>query len=1545
MKIGYGPTECSVAAAGQPNVQPDGDPANIGRAVGGLCWIVRADDHDELVPIGTVGELLISGPILALGYLSDPAKTLESFIENPAWSSQWLTAIDAAPDASMRFYKTGDLAKFNSDGTIHFIGRKDNQVKLHGLRIELGEIEHNVAQHRHVKHVAVLLPKVGPCQEKLVAVLSLRDLAAESQPGRTDEPVCLIDDVSARNQVTEVRQYLQEKLPQYMVPSIWIVIEAWPLLISAKLNRKLVTKWLVSMEDHFYNQLMALNGQELDHGDMSELEFTLRQIYSDTLSLPPDQIPIDRPYLSLGGDSLGALRVLSHCRNAGISLTVEDVLRSGGIRDLAIRAGEQVPDGKQDLGCPIGVSTIQSTLLDFGSFDEDDRASENHPSQVMTIRVDETVTPEQLHAALDAVVSKHSTLRTRFSNEPGHWVQTILPQAEKSFGLNVHTIDSLDHESTIAECARLAVRPEGHVFSAYLVLAGSQQLLHMAAHPAIMDSTSWKIILQDLEAHLATGSLTRDTFSHFHQWIRQELGHRWTKGTFTEASTRVPDSSYSSEAITNEKMIMTSLTLNKTTTALLRDNEVHKSLRTEPQDLILTAILHAFNQGFPERSLPATYTIESGRASDDPALDFSGTIGCFESIHELQAQMPTGFSILDILKRVKDARRHALEKDINDLESLGPQQIIASNDPDFEIVFDYLVPVIDGIGPKIQLVSNLAVATHRNLGKKLGRNSMVDVSATMAKSEMTITFVYSAYLQNQERIKSWIHTIKSIIKGLLDQLLSSPVQFTLADFPLLSLTYDGLDRLALDLLPTICTGSSIIEDVYPCSPMQQGLLLSQSRPDTCAYQHFNIIEVTPRDPENAVDPTRFANAWKQVVERHPSLRTVFMESSAQVGLFDQIVLRHVDTDVIVVECLSELEADGVFREQGALSFASAKLPHRLTICHVSTAKLVVKLDINHAIIDGSSIANIIRDLLLAYETRLSADPAFKFSRYVEYTRKLPAELAINFWREHLDGLQPCIFPCLANSEESWHETVAEDARIDFSFSPGALFKFCRDANVSAANVFQLAWALVLRVYTESEDVCFGMISSGRDVPLPGIEDGVGAFLTMLVCRFILREDMSVSQALIKAAADLIEYLPHQHCGLATIHHAVKAGSSPLFNTIVTFNSDEDVMDLEDSSIVIRNISTSDPTEYALTLDIWLCKGGVRAMLRHWTDYLTPTQAQNIVSAFDKAIASIISEPEMTIGEVDLVSKHHIDRLVEFNGRVRPTSGRLIFTHFEENTTIRPHAPALNGWDGSWTYKELDDITNRFAHYLRALGVGPEVIVPHCFPKSCWAIITMISIVKAGGAFVGLDFTHPVQRLKRLVNAVDASVICTTTENVHLFKGVKHLVIVNRQLMESLPDKLTCPCPELQPSNAACVVFTSGTTGEPKAIVIEHASMASSSDLMGPVLKLDDTSRVFQFASYTFDVSNQDIFTTLQHGGCICVPSEDDRVNDPGAAIERLGANWANLTSTVMSLIQPTSVPSLKRIFQLGEPLARETKDAWADAVELYNSKFSPRFLD
>jgi non-ribosomal peptide synthetase component F len=427
----------------------------------------------------------------------------------------------------------------------------------------------------------------------------------------------------------------------------------------------------------------------------------------------------------------------------------------------------------------------------------------------------------------------------------------------------------------------------------------------------------------------------------------------------------------------------------------------------------------------------------------------------------------------------------------------------------------------------------------------------------------------------------------------------------------------------------------------------------------------------------------------------------------------------------------------------------------------------------------------------------------------------------------------------------------------------------------------------------------------------------------------------------KTAEDFIKSLPHQYCGLANIQRSLDLGNSPLFNTILSFHRDDDVPELNASGIAIKSLKAHDPTEYALSLDVGLFKSTLAVTMQFWTDHLTREQVRSIASALDKALSTIVHHPDIDIGEAELVSQSHIDKMLEFNGNGEPlpTSNRLVFTDIEKNARIQPQAEAICAWDGSWTYKDLDDVTTRLGHYLRSVGVGPEIIVPYVFYKSAWAAIAMISITKAGGAFVGLDPTHPRHRLENLVADVNATVICVSPETADLVKEmdrVKKLVVIDADFARRLPAKDGPPCPEVRPYNLSCVVFSSGTTAKPKTIALEHSSMSTMADLLGPPFKLDQNSRVFQFAAYPYDVSNHDVLVTLQRGGCVCIPSEDERINDPGSAIQRLRANWAALTTTVLKLLHPERVPSLKFISCGGEPMDRDTVETWAGVGDLVN---------
>ncbi|KAL5119052.1 hypothetical protein ACEQ8H_002976 [Pleosporales sp. CAS-2024a] len=1548
---GYGPSECSVAATGNTEMTPETDPANIGFPVGGICWVVDAEDHDVLLPPGEVGELLIEGPILARGYLKNKAKTDEVFVERPAWGPITKTG------ENRRFYKTGDLAKFLPDGSIYFIGRKDSQVKLRGLRIELGEIEHNIGTHPLVRHQIVILPKTGSFANRLVAIVSLKDFLVEGLES-VESSVHVHEDLHSdemKSSVESVRKGLASKVPEYMVPETWIVLERFPLLLSGKLNRSLLSKWAADAGAELYRRVVGIDIEEPSEIDSLDAnEEALRNIIATVLNLPPSSISLSKSFLSLGGDSITAMQVMSRCRTAGLAVSVKDILRSKSVTELSLcvkSANETAYSTTEAFDVPFELSPVQRMYFDIIP-DEIDDSRQTRFNQSFFLDFQRPVTAAEVAKALASVVTQHSMLRVRFSQIDGKWMQTIPSNVENSFSfksVDIHSID--DAYPIMAETQTSLDTRAGPIFAVILFSTpNAEQRLFMVAHHVMIDLVSWRVILRDLEELLTTGSLTAAQPIPFQNWLSLQTQHaRATDVTSVlPYDIPAPDFDYWNMSTKPNRMCDTEeviMKLDLVQTKELLEGACHAAYNTEPIDILLASLVYSFGQTFNDRAVPALFREGHGREPWDDDLDISGTVGWFTTMYPLYVNMQKQYGILDVVKRAKDVRHSVPANGRPYFASryLNEAGIAKFGGHDHvELSFDYL-----GLYQQMERADALLTqvpgyqAIFEDVGTEAPRFALVEITAEVLQGQMQLLFVFNKHMEHQDRIHAWMQNAQNCIVDALSQLQGHGQERTLSDFPLLKLTYDDLDSLVSTKLPEISIPDiARVDSLYPSSPMQHGLLISQVRGGSQgAYEYNHTLKVDTRNPSSTLDIGALEAAWTKVVQRHSSLRTVFIESVSHAGLYDQVVLKSIDPLIQTRQCAAE-EVDQVFSSRGQLAFRPGGALHRFTICHISSRSAVCKLEINHAIIDGSSIANIMGDFILAYDGRLTDRPGFAFEEYIKHITERPIHLAADYWRHYLADVNPSFFPLMAH----WEDAVdparnLESVAIELDMTTTDLTAFCDSKNVTLVNVFQLAWGLVLKQYIGAEDVCFGYLSSGRDAPIEGIEQGVGAFITMLVSRMVLDDSLTIEAALERVADDLVKTLPNQHCGLAEIHHALKLGSQPLFNTIISFHRETDHELITDSTIAVQAIKGYDPTEYALSLDVGVTESRVNVTLQFWTSDFTVGQAQNIGATLGEAVKAVLCHSASKVGEVDLVSAQHIRQLRQITANYPQYVNECVHHAIEAQALATPQAEAICSYQGSWTYQELNEQANRLAHHLVSLGAGPETIVPYVFEKSAWAIVSILAILKAGAAGVAFDPNHPIDRIEGLIEQTESSVILTSAKNAGLFlntPNLKAVIVVDADSIAKLPVASGSACTTVRPENACFVVFTSGTTGKPKGIVLEHRNMRTCSTSMGPVLDFGTHTRALQFAAYNFDVSLQDIVTTLQFGGAICVISDEERMNDLAGGINRTQANWADLTATVSGMLNPKDVPSMRRLNNGGEPLNRDVIETWADHVQLHN---------
>ncbi|KAI4198548.1 MAG: hypothetical protein LQ350_005207 [Teloschistes chrysophthalmus] len=1474
----YGPSETAVIATVNSHVKSTSNPSNIGHAVAGRCFVVNQNDHNELVPVGAIGELVVIGPILARGYLKDTVKTEQAFISTPRGPA----------------YKTGDLVRYAQDGSFIYVGRKDNQTKLHGQRLELGEIEHHMGQIPSIQHGLGTIPGIGLYEKKLVGVLAFK--ARHSYI--THQGLEVLERKDAEEYIRSAKDCLSGRLPPYMVPSNWIILRAIPLLPSGKLDRRLIKDWIEHMTDDIFRHI-SMNSEDTEiHG--SDLEQRLQIIWSKVLHLP--KIGLDKNFLYLGGDSISALQVASQCRSQGLGVSVQDIIQCPSISVLASRVTlpKVNTQYEEEYEKAFDLSPIQRLFFDWVGDDY------QHFNQSIVLRLN--VDPGRVQAAVQSLAKSHSMLRARFEKRD-KWVQILAKDSTKSLRYRSH--EGVDIRSVIEESQSSLDIESGPIFAVDFF---DSQILSLVVHHLSVDVVSWGIILDDLESLLTTGEATTPPLS-FQVWSRLQ-----NEKEHSPSLVDVPVADFSLWNVgentygNSEKL---DFVIDEQTTRLLT-TECNNALGNDLVDTLLGSILHSFSQVF-DRQPPAIFNEAHGREPWDSSLDLSHTVGWFTTISPVFLP-ETETDIVSIVRWIKDQRSR--------IKSNGREwfEQTEGHSP-MEIAFNYL-----GREEHFKKSSSLLqpmddLTGEFDIGPSVPRFALFEISASISDDKLKVSFQYPSTID----VKTWVSEMEDSLRLAAKTLPGIEPQPTLADFDLLPLVYNTTAKIQ-SLLPSMGVKSMTeIEDIYSCSSMQQGLLLSQIK-NTGQYMYHTTFAVNPKDTSE-VNSERLGSAWGAVVQKHSSLRTVFIDSLSRDGLTDQAVLKKIVPRIDILQADAANAVD-VLEAKPCITYSEPQPHHRLTICETNGERIFCKLELSHAICDGTSIPIIFQDLAEAYQSGNEASisgigQALRYRDYVAHLQRTSRDQDAAYWRRYLQNIEPCHFPPLTdNNVERELRTLELELR-----DVARLQSFCTQRGVTLSTALQFVWSLVLRAYTGNQNVCFGYLSSGRDVPVDGIENAVGLFISMLVCRMDCDNDVRISTALEQIRDDYTQSMSHQAFSLGDMQHELQLAGKSLFNTAFTYQRRPSSRITEDQEVTFDILEAYDPSEYDLTVNVEVRDTDAAIYFNHWTNLVCESQAKNIADTFNQVLSSLIAtiDPERTIGAIESCSASNRKQILDWNRHTLPHVNRLVHDVIEENLSVS--TPAVCSWDGDLTYSKLISLSKRLAHQLSALGVGPESYVPICFEKSLWAVVAMLGVLYAGGAFVPLEPTHPESRLKFIVSDVNARLILTSSKHKEKFAGLTTHVVDNHLEEESRLFESS----RVLTTNAAYLIFTSGTTGLPKGTIISHQAFATGATEHAPRILMRKTSRVLQFSNLCFDASIMEILSSLITGACVCIPSDEERMNDISGAIRRMSVNWTLLTPSVAEVLNPESVPTLQTLVTGGEAMQARHISKWSGKTSLVNA--------
>ncbi|KAF9873683.1 peptide synthetase [Colletotrichum karsti] len=1533
---GYGPAEATFLATSTGKVGTRlGRASCIGRGMNTRTWIIDPV-NDQLAPIGAVGELVVESPVLAIGYLNDPRKTAESFVSNPNWAQ-----LETHDTARRRFYKTGDLARYFADGSLECIGRADTQVKLGGQRVELTDIEHHLRKNNATANSAVFLPQRGPFSGRLTAVMASSSQAATLKNGHTP-----IFRPCGGDIIADAKSALLQAIATYMVPSVWLEVGSLPFTATGKLDRRLLLEKLEAMSSQDAMDYVS-EETDADATESDEVASLLWRLCSNTLNVPVKRINHNRSFLAHGGDSITAMQIVSSLRREHKTLRVKDLLSSSTLREAASRIGDlhaYQPLPSISIGKRFPISPIQQFFFNIAQ----SRQTRNHFHQSVFLRLRERQDVIAVESAISDLVERHPMLRARFEqSSSGEWTQFITDAVNSSYVFEYHERTTAKTRKTTMLKSRLALSAEdGPLVRVSMFDEGGVQYLFLVVHHLVVDLVSWRIILEELESLLVEVHPKFPSSFPFLAWVDQQRNVVRTIKPARVLPQTVPASDFGFWGIEKQHNVYADVQEERFSISSALTNDVlvtcHQALRTEPIDILISALLLSFRGSFPQRSLPAIFTEAHGREAWDEQIDLSRTIGWFTTMYPIYASDYK--DIVDLVMRVKDARKRTPNRGFDYFSTafltMEGREAFRDHLP-AEVLFNYegRYQSLEKDNSLLRQESWTAGEALEDNSPELQRFSLFEIAASVLDGCLHFTFAWNYKSNHQSMIKSWSKDISRAIERITTTLQSSSRSLTLSDLSHSDLNYSGLDSLATKIrkIPGV-RGLEDVEDAYPCSPLQESLALSQSRLEG-VYEVDIQWEVTTASGAS-VDPSRLEDAWHDVVSRHAAFRTIFLETSASSGMLDQVVLKR---ELGYCEQLLARNASDAMERLAHYppkpkGLGSGQPLHRLLICSTEDERTFVRFEVNHIVFDGMSLLPMLRDLSLAYDGKLVTKWGSPYASFIRYIRDQGLrEKSISYWKQYLTGAEACVFPSLLDVTNG--ESEQKVAPVSLNISHTDLHTKLSELEVTLPVLIQLTWSLVLRLYTNGNQTVTGYLASGRDAPVAGIEGAIGPFISMLLCYIDFSQPRTLLDLLREVKQDSINGAAHQASSLAEIQNAIGITGGTLFNAGISFMPLLDKRAQQGSSLLFEEKSINDPTEFELALIVESGEDATQVSVHYRTSFVSEGHATNIAAAVNHILMEILNDPSRTPDEIPALSSHDLRQLWSWNETCIEAVEECVHHFVERTMHAHPDKEAIFSWDGSLSYKELDDLSRNMAHHLKNLGIGPEKIVPLCFEKSKWAVVSMLAVLRAGACFVMLDPTHPNPRVLAIADEVEAEVLLCSPLTASKFEEIEEkTIVVEPGFACGLP--FTNPnepvCSTVTPDNAMYVVFTSGTTGAPKGSITSHRAYCTGFREHAWAIEVGPESRTLQFSAYSFDASVGDILTTLLVGGCICIPSEEDRSMEIANFISKSRATWAGWTPSFASLVDPDTVPTLTVLLMAGEPLPASQVDAWVDRLKLLN---------
>lgn len=773
----YGPTEAAVDVSywkcekeSKLNFVPIGKPVDN-------TQIYILNPYLKNVPEGIPGELHIGGVQVAKGYFNREELTSEKFIPD---------IFSGKENAKM--YKTGDLVRYMPDGNIEYLGRLDNQIKIRGFRIELGEIESVLNRMEGIREAVVIAKEIRQGDKRIIAFL--------------------VKDEEEKATLNDVRKYLKEILPEYMIPSQITFIDKIPLSQNGKADRKALTTVEFS-RDELHTEFKSAS---------NPAEEILVKIWKEALSL--DKVGVNDNFFELGGDSIISIQIIFKANKEGLKITPKQIFQFQTISELASVIDTSIENTAQQ---DIVTGEVNLTPVQHWFF-EQNLPEPDHFNHSVLLHVPKYLKTGSLNSAAEELIKHHDALRLSFTKKDSGWKQynedysdnTVFSTADFTGSDAENIREKLDND--IKEMQRTLNLSSGHLIKIrhYKMPESTDDRLLIIVHHLCIDGISWRILLEDLYTAYSQSSSGNkielsDKTESFKEWsrklkaysdsdkIKEQLKH-WISLSGTDADEIPVDDNSTEDSASSEMSVRAELD-SENTNLLIK--EVPKTYNTQINDILLTSLLTSYRKWSKKEKL--FINLEGhGREEIPGTADISRTVGWFTSIFPVLLDSAVSDDKGDIIKSVKETLRRNPDGGISYgmLRYISEDALIKSEMlkiPEPEIVFNYLGQInkiING-DQEWKLGDRLIVLSRNENGK---RKHKLEINSVLSDNCLKLDFTYSKNIFNKETIENFAQIYITELKEIISHCISTEAGgYTPSDFSAAGLDQQELDNLLANL--------------------------------------------------------------------------------------------------------------------------------------------------------------------------------------------------------------------------------------------------------------------------------------------------------------------------------------------------------------------------------------------------------------------------------------------------------------------------------------------------------------------------------------------------------------------------------------------------------------------------------------------------------------------------------------------------------------------------------------------------------------------------